>query len=408
MMNVLIVSDDLTGATDSAAGFLSRGIRPRISLGLDTKRNRKAAVEVIDLDVREKQTEQATQSVRRALSAEHPEEGDEQRTLFLKIDSTLRGHVRAYVETLISTAPDKPILICPAFPELGRTVEQGQVKVFGESLGISEYGRGQNLVDSDGDLLSIFADLPRPTLHLNCQHTPYDETHLNDWFKTTADGPAGIYLIDAPDRARMDLAINAAKHVLGQCHYVGSGGLTRSLARYVTAPDTHGPFQPLPPTLWLIGSAAKASHKQLDQLDLEKLETNAQGELSGDNQARLISLLQQKTSVIAHLPLPNPALPLSPNLLNQFIDTAVPTPISARTLFMTGGATARAALDKLGVHHIDLIDEILPGIPIGAARIDNQICHIVLKSGGFGDDQALSTVQTYLNSHFSQIKKEHL
>jgi uncharacterized protein YgbK (DUF1537 family) len=40
--------------------------------------------------------------------------------------------------------------------------------------------------------------------------------------------------------------------------------------------------------------------------------------------------------------------------------------------------------------------------------IDDQICHIVLKSGGFGDDQALRSVQSYLNAHFHQIKKERL
>ena len=129
-------------------------------------------------------------------------------------------------------------------------MEQGQVKVFGEPLGISEYGRGQNINNSDGDLLSIFAGLYRPTYHLNCQNIPYDETRLDDWFKTTANDPAGIYLIDAPDRARMDLAINSVKRLLGQCHFVGSGGLTRSLAPYVTAPDTHETFQPpLPSTL---------------------------------------------------------------------------------------------------------------------------------------------------------------
>ena len=256
--------------------------------------------------------------------------------------------------------------------------------------------------------MSIFAGLYRPTYYLNCQNISYDETRLDDWFKTTANDPAGIYLIDAPDRARMDLAIKSVKRSLGKCHFVGSGGLTRSLAQYVTAPDTHAPFQHLSPALWLIGSAAKVSHKQLDQLGLEKFEANEHGELSGKNHARMISLLQQNISVVAHLPLPNTMLPLSPDLLNQFINTAVPSPISARTLIMTGGATARAALNKLGVHHIDLIDEILPGIPIGATMIDNQICHIVLKSGGFGDDQALRSIQSYLNAHFPQIKKEHL
>jgi uncharacterized protein YgbK (DUF1537 family) len=44
-MNILIISDDLTGATDSEASFLSRGISPRISLVFDLKRNHQAAVE---------------------------------------------------------------------------------------------------------------------------------------------------------------------------------------------------------------------------------------------------------------------------------------------------------------------------------------------------------------------------
>ena len=408
MMNFLIISDDLTGATDSAAAFLTHGIHPRISLGFKANLNRQAAVEVIDLDVREKQVERATQSVRKVLKAESSIEGAECRTLFLKIDSTLRGHVRAYVEALISTAPKKPILICPAFPEQGRTVEQGQVKIFGETFGLSEYGRGQNLTDVDGNLLTIFGGLRRPTKHLNCQHTPYDENSLKNWFNQSKTEPASIYLIDAPDREHMDRAIEAATCVLGQCHYAGSGGLTRSLALNMNSPDTHQPFHPLPPTLWLIGSAAKASHKQIAQLDLVKLETNAQGELSNEDQSRQHSLLQQGTSVVTHLPSPDPAQTLSPNLIEPFIKTAIPIPLLARTLFLTGGATARAALDKLGVHHIDLIDEILPGIPIGAAMIDNQICHIVLKSGGFGDDKALSTIQTYLNTHFSEFEKENL
>ena len=122
---ILIISDDLTGATVSVAGFLSRGISPRISLGFDLKRNHQAAVEVIDPDVWEKQAYQVTESIRHVLSAENSEENNPQLTLFLKIDSTLRVHVRAYAETLISTTPEKTIIICSAFPELGQTVEQG-------------------------------------------------------------------------------------------------------------------------------------------------------------------------------------------------------------------------------------------------------------------------------------------
>ena len=405
-MNILIISDDLTGATDSAAGFLSQGIRPRISLGPETTPDRQAAVEVVDLDVREKPSDVAAKTLRQALVAERPQADDEWRTLFLKIDSTLRGHVRAYVEALISEAPAKPILICPAFPELGRTVEGGQVKVFGETLGNSEYGRGQNLNNSDGDLLAVLGNLPCPIKHLSAQNTSYDENSLKDWFSAASKEPACVYVIDALDRTQMDKAIDIAGNVLGPCHYVGSGGLTRSLARHASATKFNTPFQPQPPTLWLIGSAAKESRAQIAHLDIVKFEADASGTLSYDNQARQKDLLQRGASVVVHMPPPMSSQMLSADMLTRFIESSVTLPIAAQTFVMTGGATARAALDKLGVRHLDLLDEILPGIPIGCMNVNDQICHIVLKSGGFGDEKALRVIQTYLNTYFSNSEKE--
>jgi len=53
-------------------------------LVFDLKRNHQAAVEVIDLDVREKQADQATQSIRHVLSVEKSEENNPQRSLFFE------------------------------------------------------------------------------------------------------------------------------------------------------------------------------------------------------------------------------------------------------------------------------------------------------------------------------------
>ena len=52
---------------------------------------------------------------------------------------------------------------------------------------------------------------------------------------------------------------------------------------------------------------------------------------------------------------------------------------------MTGGATARAVLEQLGVASLDLVAEPEPGIAV--ARTGAQ--HVVTKAGAFGDAKTL-------------------
>ena len=57
-----------------------------------------------------------------------------------------------------------------------------------------------------------------------------------------------------------------------------------------------------------------------------------------------------------------------------------PLAAGADSLILTGGATAEAVLDALEVTVLDLVGEVLPGLPLslGAGW------RIVTKSGGFG------------------------
>ena len=60
---------------------------------------------------------------------------------------------------------------------------------------------------------------------------------------------------------------------------------------------------------------------------------------------------------------------------------------------LSGGDTASLFCRAAGVEHIDLVDEVLPGMPYGVIRggaLDG--ISIVTKSGGFGDPDALIQV----------------
>ena len=62
-------------------------------------------------------------------------------------------------------------------------------------------------------------------------------------------------------------------------------------------------------------------------------------------------------------------------------------------LLLTGGATAAAVLDRLGLACLHLLGECLPGLPVCRAGDFT----IVTKSGGFGSPETLVTVSRLIN-----------
>ena len=70
-------------------------------------------------------------------------------------------------------------------------------------------------------------------------------------------------------------------------------------------------------------------------------------------------------------------------------------------LVVTGGDTAMHVLKGLSVNHLELIEESLPGIPVGVITIPNYDHKIVFisKAGSFGEPDALERVLEYVEAN---------
>ena len=137
---MLVIADDLTGAADTAGAFAVAGHRCVVVLHHARKgthavlelgeEDDPAGIRIFDTDGRAMRQADAcgatTEIVRHSHSAE----------LFIKIDSTLRGHVRATVEAALAgmRTPPARIVVCPAFPSHGRSVVDGHVRVDGIAI----------------------------------------------------------------------------------------------------------------------------------------------------------------------------------------------------------------------------------------------------------------------------------
>ena len=119
-----IVADDLTGAGDTAVQFVRAGWQTELRLRpAMTPAATFADVVAVTTDSRNQTAQEAAGSVSAAVK-QLRETGVTH--LYKKIDSTLRGQIRAEVHAALDAwAPAAVAVVCPAFPAAGRTVSDG-------------------------------------------------------------------------------------------------------------------------------------------------------------------------------------------------------------------------------------------------------------------------------------------
>jgi uncharacterized protein YgbK (DUF1537 family) len=131
---VALVADDLTGATDSAAEFASAGWEARLVRHLANVPHHVAGKGVSGLTAVTTACRSSTDDAARltATAVETLIRADIGR-LYLKIDSTVCGLVAGQIAGALTAwrriRLDAVVVICPAFPDLGRTVAGGVILV---------------------------------------------------------------------------------------------------------------------------------------------------------------------------------------------------------------------------------------------------------------------------------------
>ena len=133
MIEIGIVADDLTGAADSLAPFARRGFVAGVGFERKTGMARfplsQGDALAYDTATRDMGREQAAAIGLTTRRAARRLTELQARVWFKKIDSTLRGHLRLELDAMRSECPDRLALICPAFPQQGRTVQSGVLHI---------------------------------------------------------------------------------------------------------------------------------------------------------------------------------------------------------------------------------------------------------------------------------------
>ena len=409
--HLLLIADDLTGANDSSVTFAAAGFSTLLALSpatLPQTLSHSAEVFAVSTDSRAQsdahsRTAQAAQAALQQGIAR----------LYLKIDSTMRGSVRAQIAGALHTwqtrHPHAVAIICPAYPAMGRTIEHGQLLVHG--IPVPETPSGQDAICpvSSADMHTLLPE----AIVLPCAEASALAEHIR------SSGARQI-VIDAQSETDLQ-QIAQAIALLGEAAIpVGSAGLARAIAHTLPAPAASSLSNPLPvtpPVLVLVTSIHDTSQQQVDTYlahqgasatvfspyPAQLLAPHSQPALLAQMDALLNSDQAQHTLVIRA----NPARIASGSSAEALAQTFAQKLAALGkaclqkrrfgALIMFGGDGSAAMLEALNVTALRVLRPLIEGVPLATVlggEYDGLV--VITKSGGFGSPDLLGRTLTLL------------
>ncbi|MEO3932315.1 4-hydroxythreonine-4-phosphate dehydrogenase PdxA [Micrococcaceae bacterium Sec7.4] len=431
MQRIIAIADDLSGAAETAVAFLAGSDGPGIGsaqsahpgtyldgapddggplvcmlphlpeeLGPALGELRPGAGPlVLDTDNRRFPADEAAARLRRILDALPAGAGAP--TVFLKIDSLLRGPLASQLAVFAAAGP---VILAPALPPLGRSTVNGTVHHQGVPLHQTTLWHAEPSAPP-ATVAALLAPLPTAVVDLAAVRSGSRELRAA-LHTATAGYPHPVVICDAETPADLD-AIAAAGLSLPDIRFAGASALGAALAR-TAGQAPHG------------GAAVVRS--PTGQTDSTRFPLLVVGSASGPAREQLQALAETGVAVITLSPAdllagtadPAPlqealaAGPAAATVDASAVDPGVSSRIAAalaravaplaagRPLMLTGGETARAVLDALGVKRLSVLGEIEHGAVLSLAPGGNPV---VTRPGSFGNATSLRTILAALANH---------
>ncbi|MCT4352541.1 hypothetical protein M5362_05260 [Streptomyces sp. Je 1-79] len=368
---IAVLADDLTSAGDGAAPFRGAGHRARVLLmGAGAVASPHDGVVAVDLGSRLLDEATAADVTGRAAFAFAGAD-----LLIKTVDSTLRGHVAAEIRAAHAGSGRRAVVVAPAFPAEGRTTVRGIQHVQGVPVHATDFAHDPTHPVRTSDLARLLpeADVLEPD-------------QFGKLPGLIDDG--GVFVCSAATDADLGLLVSSVS-TPDEVLWVGSPGLAAALA-------AHHSCKPAVPSVELrssrrplvvVGSAHPATRRQLDRL-------RARGDVGAvdatGEPATAVGALRRSTAPVLAVHTPDDRRMSSDSLTADLAAVVREVAFSGLVdgLVLTGGATAVAALEALGVGGLDLVDEPEPGVARGVLLSPPRI-PVLIKAGGFGDDGTL-------------------
>ncbi|GAA6527621.1 four-carbon acid sugar kinase family protein [Intrasporangium sp. DVR] len=405
-LELAVIADDLSGAAESASTAPLRIPRNVVLLSSHTEVNgpvksvRDARILTIDTNSRGLPPDEAGSMVRAAAR-----QVESARIVVKKVDSLLRGNVAAEVGALQDELGRTPV-VAVSLPRMRRAVRAGVLYVDGTPL--HETGlwqiEGRMPPGSVAEALS-----PLQTLDVRQEVVASGVAAIAQALRQ-AESLGCIAVCDAADDDDLATITRAARSVWARPLLVGSSALVAAAVRSLgpdqasTAPR---PILGVSSLLVALGTRARGIGSQLDRLasSAAYVDVVSPSELLTDPGAIEERLARVEATGLVVVTL-DPSASVEPARSAQLAQgfAEVVSPLAARFagVFLSGGETARAVLDLLGVQALTVMAELEPGTVVSTTTTGQVV---VTRPGSFGDADSLNRTARQLLTEAATTKE---
>jgi uncharacterized protein YgbK (DUF1537 family) len=395
-----IVADDLTGALDTALQFHKGrwscvvSTRPGI---WPTPKQGPAAI-ALTTETRHLDATAAETRTRAAIHAVWAEEDDENCRLYKKTDSLLRGNIAAEIKSMLDVVGKRSIVFSPAYPDGRRTTINGVHHIDGQPVTEAFAGTGPVTPVQESHIPTLLT----ANTTLTVRHVPLRIVRGRNEELTAAFFAAQQAHIDVivPDAASNE-DLQSITHSMNKASMTqvcaGAAGLAQHLADTNKTSEKLPSFNRATRVAAIVGTPSHHTRDQVTQairkIDAKLVPTERNiGLAAAMRSAR--TAWQDRRPVIFDAVLPSTPM-TSAELTDQLnlvqnLGSALKAETDDLNLILTGGDTAQAALQGLGVEALEIVGEIDWGVPVG------RVCgspfkggSIVTKGGNMGSSTAL-------------------
>ncbi|MET4247201.1 3-oxo-tetronate kinase [Bradyrhizobium sp. LA6.7] len=412
-MSILLgcIADDYTGASDLANTMTKAGLRTVQAIGVPSEDFALLDVDAVVISLKSRSIDPA-EAIKKSRAADRWLRANGARHVLFKIcstfDSTDTGNIGPVMDALKAGTGDRIVIVTPAFPEMGRTVYQGNLFVGAVPLNESPLKDHPLNPMRDANLVRVLARQSRSGIGLvDLAAVSGGVAAIRSRLVALANAGVSAAIFDAIHGHDLEPIACAA---LDSRLSVGASGLGLGLARILSKQVTSRPPPPPAsidrpiggPALCLAGSCSQATLAQVAaaentmpvlRLDAEKLlicSTELEGAVSW-----ALDRLTQSAVLISSSCSPEELAALqsrqgrevSGRTVEQSLATIAEKVVDkgVRRLIVAGGETSGAVVDRLGLPGFIVGSEIAPGVPVlrttgwtGGDMV------VALKSGNFG------------------------
>lgn len=371
---IVVIADDFTGAAEIAGIARLAGFK-NVMLTMETTFSHlHADVLVVNSNTRSLSLSsaiQTTQFIAAQLLALKPA------FLYLKIDSVLRGHVAAELQVYKNVLSYKAVVVMPANPTLGRTIEDGHYYVNGLLVNHTAFAHDPEFPKKSAKVTDMLGDV-----------LPLNAVYNSEWKGWEGDF---VYLTDANNKKTVEtLAIATINEPLLQ---IGGGDyflalLNAGLAAHKNEERAVTDSTELPPKLLVSGTTYRQSVETIDDLKKDGkpvfyLHTNVDATQPTTHEI-IAAITSHSLTVIAF-----DQYALGTNLdamvlrtIMAKVVTGIVTHAIALDLYIEGGATAAEILQELSCKYFTVVKTLARGVvQMQATNLPH--CYITVKPGSY-------------------------